>query len=402
MRRLTVLAVMTLSLVLAPLLTLSSAKAEPSELLDAIDLGFYVDTTYQYSSADTDDELGFRTLYPDNKEFNINAFTLSLSKTPTMEGGAMDLLGFRADVLFGEQAPLLSSVGLDDSKVVDPYQAYLQFMVPTGDGLNIYAGKFVTLAGFEVIEAKNNPNISRSILFGYAIPFTHTGIRADFTTGPLTFTAGVNNGWDQVKDDNDNVTFEGQVAFSHSGGSISDMWVGVTGYLGKETGITLAKKATNGSRKLITAVGSLTLMDRITFIVDADFGWQEDGVLKRNNKPVEASWWGVAGYAVLDVTPSLTLAVRGEYFEDKEGFRTIEEDKEGFRPIGTQELKEFATTLSVKPFASIGGNEALDNLELRTELRWDSSNITSFVDEDGKATKDQFGIMGQLLYWIEI
>ncbi len=392
MRRLTVLAVMTLSLVLAPLLTLSSAKAEPSELLDAIDLGFYVDTTYQYSSADTD-ELGFRTLYPDNKEFNINAFTLSLSKTPTMEGGAMDLLGFRADVLFGEQAPLLSSAGLE-SDVVDPYQAYLQFMVPTGDGLNIYAGKFVTLAGFEVIEAKNNPNISRSILFGYAIPFTHTGIRADFTTGPLTFTAGVNNGWDQVKDDNDNVTFEGQVAFSHSGGSISDLWVGVTGYLGKEPGITLAEKATNGSRKLITAVGSLTLMDRITFIVDADFGWQEEGVLK-SNKPVEASWWGVAGYAVLDVTPSLTLAMRGEYFEDKDGFRTNEGN-------GTQELKEFATTLSVKPFASIGGDEALDNLELRTELRWDSSNIKSFVDEDGKATKDQFGIMGQLLYWIEI
>jgi hypothetical protein len=39
----------------------------------------------------------------------------------------------------------------------------------------------VTLAGYEVIEAWKDPNITRSILFGFAIPFTHTGIRANYT-----------------------------------------------------------------------------------------------------------------------------------------------------------------------------------------------------------------------------
>jgi len=39
------------------------------------------------------------------------------------------------------------------------------------------AGKFVTLAGSEVIWSPSNSNFSRSILFG-AIPFTHTGVRA--------------------------------------------------------------------------------------------------------------------------------------------------------------------------------------------------------------------------------
>jgi len=189
---------------------------------DSIDLSFYVDTTYQYVfDKRASDDVQLRPLYPENEQFSINAFTISLGKTPSMDGGVFDLLGFRADILFGQQAGLLASQGLSGEQV-DPYQGYLQFLAPVGTGINFYAGKFVTLAGYEVIEAKNNPNITRSILFGFAIPFTHVGIRSDYTAGPVTFTAGVNNGWDLVEDNNDNMTIESQIAFSHSGGAISD------------------------------------------------------------------------------------------------------------------------------------------------------------------------------------
>ena len=36
-------------------------------------------------------------------------------------------------------------------------------------------GKFVTSAGAEVIESKDNWNYSRSLLFAYAIPYWHFG-----------------------------------------------------------------------------------------------------------------------------------------------------------------------------------------------------------------------------------
>ena len=39
-------------------------------------------------------------------------------------------------------------------------------------------GKFVTPIGAEVIESQDNWNYTRSILFGYAIPFYHVGVRA--------------------------------------------------------------------------------------------------------------------------------------------------------------------------------------------------------------------------------
>ncbi len=44
--------------------------------------------------------------------------------------------------------------------------------------MQIDAGKFVTPIGAEVIESQDNWNYTRSTLFGYAIPFYHTGLRA--------------------------------------------------------------------------------------------------------------------------------------------------------------------------------------------------------------------------------
>ena len=377
-----------------------ATKQEDTELkvdgflsfFDSIDLGFYVDTTYQYVfNRGSRNDLQLRPLYPDNEQFSINAFTVSVSKTPTLEGGVMDLIGFRADILFGEQAPLLASNGLS-SDVVDPYQAYLQFLAPVGNGINFYAGKFVTLAGYEVIEAKDNPNITRSILFGFAIPFTHTGIRADYSAGPLTLTAGLNNGWDQVKDLNDNVTIESQIAFSHSGGVISDLWFGVTGYFGREPG-DLGFGETNGWRELITAVGTVTFNDWLTFIVDADFGWQQDIIFNELGGDESVSWWGIAGYVVAQVHPAIQLALRGEYFDDEDGFRT-----------GTaQKVFELTPTISVRPFKGlIAGNRFIDNFEARAEFRWDHSDEDFFETKGGGFEENQYGVMGQLLYWIEL
>jgi hypothetical protein len=364
---------------------------------DAVDFGFYVDTTYQYVfDRGSTNELQLRPLYPHNQQFAIDAFTISVSKTPTLEGGIMNLLGFRADILFGEQALALSARGFRDD-VIAPYQLYLQFLAPVGTGLNVYAGRFVTLAGYEVIEAKDNPNITRSILFGFAIPVTHTGIRTDYSAGPLTFTAGLNNGWDVVEDSNGNVTMESQLAFSHSGGAITDLWVGATGYFGREfvevenaLGVT---EDSNGWRELVTIVGTMTLMDKLTFIVDADFGWQQDLILDVGAEQINASWWGIAGYIVLDVHPAVNLALRGEYFDDADGFRTGLEQK----------LFELTPTIALKPFKGlIAGNRFLDNFEARAEFRWDHSNQEFFERDDGSTKDNQYGVMGQLLYWIEL
>ena len=74
----------------------------------------------------------------------------------------------------------------------------------TTHGTEIDFGQFVTSAGAEVIEANSNWNYSRSLLFAWAIPYYHMGIR---TSTPITkeWTVGIQvvNAWNMLWGNND-------------------------------------------------------------------------------------------------------------------------------------------------------------------------------------------------------
>lgn len=370
------------------------------KLWKSLKLGFYLDTTYQAAfHQPNDQDILLRSLYPDQNQFNINAFTISLSKDPVFSDSLWDLIGFRADVLLGQQAPLLASAGLE-SDVIDPYQLYVHAIAPVGNGVDFYAGKFVTLAGYEVIEARNDPNISRSILFGFAIPFTHTGIRAHYGAGPFDFYLGMNNGWDTVKNDDGNFTLESQVALGAEDIApwLSAASLALTGYFGKESENDPDVIVYDDWRNLLTVVGSVTLMDRLTLVADADFGWQQgitSADLDLNDQ--QAFWWGIAGYAIVDLYKEIAhFALRGEFFKDRNRFRTLADDS-----LATK-FFELTPTLSVKPFKGLAiGGTYLDNLELRGEFRWDWANEPYFLRKDGELNKNQYELSAQLLYWFD-
>ena len=64
----------------------------------------------------------------------------------------------------------------------DVEQAYVDFALPVGTGLRIRAGKFVTLLGYEVI-IRRETRYSHSYMFGFAIPFTNTGVMGEYKLG---------------------------------------------------------------------------------------------------------------------------------------------------------------------------------------------------------------------------
>src|SRR5258708_12108356 len=118
-------------------------------------------------------------LYDSDEGFTFNMAEISVKKDPS------DKYPFGFGVVFtgGEDAQKNHSVGIfrdlqdapRQTKWIVLEEAYLAYKVPLGSGLTLKAGKFVTLLGYEVIESPNNLNFSRSLLFGLAIPFTHTG-----------------------------------------------------------------------------------------------------------------------------------------------------------------------------------------------------------------------------------
>ena len=72
----------------------------------------------------------------------------------------------------------------------------MKFRIPIGNGLDIYAGKFVTFLGYEVIESPANLNFSRGLLFTNLIPLTHTGVYADYKfNNTVEAKLGIVDGW---------------------------------------------------------------------------------------------------------------------------------------------------------------------------------------------------------------
>jgi len=246
----------------------------------------------------------------------------------------------------------------------DVTQAYVRY---SGGKTTFIAGKYVTLAGAEVIDSRGLPTYSKSILFGYAIPFAHTGVRASFAfSDAFGLSVGLNNGWDQMKDTNDDKTLELGISITPS--DVFSLYAQV--YSGKEG--LLGATAT---RDLFDVVVNINPSDRLGLTFNYDTGTQEDPA----GGP-DADWSGWAAYLKYQMSDEWHLLLRAETFDDEDGFRT------GV----VQEWDEF--TLG---FAYM----AMESAEIRFELRSDSSNVNSFVDEDGLTAGDDQNSLGvEFLY----
>src|SRR6266849_3677956 len=140
-----------------------------------------------------------------NFDFKNNEFALNLAELVVERKASEDSrFGFRLDLDFGPATDWVHSAepgGGDVYKHVQ--QAYGSFLAPVGKGLQIDVGKFVTWNGAEVIETKDNWNYSRGLLFAWAIPYYHMGVRATYTVNnKVSLMGALVNGWNNVEDNN--------------------------------------------------------------------------------------------------------------------------------------------------------------------------------------------------------
>ena len=126
-------------------------------------------------------------------------------------------IGGHVEMMWGADARLIHANGIFDHYGVgngpenqfDPTQFYADFFLPVGNGLNIRVGKWVTLFGAETINPTSNVFYSHTYLFGFAIPFTHTGILGTYAfTDSLTLDFGVTRGWEQGFEDNNGCSID--------------------------------------------------------------------------------------------------------------------------------------------------------------------------------------------------
>jgi len=342
-----------------------------------INISGYIDTSYTYLSGAGTFTSGTanRVFDTERRSFNLNALDLTISALPP------DGFGGMVNLTAGSDAKVITSAGTTSDEF-DVTQAYVHY---AKGGLMAIGGKYVTLSGAEVIKSPSNTNFSRSILFGYAIPFSHTGVRAYFTPngsatapdGKWTFIAGVNNGWDVQNESLQAAAADG------SRGLGKTIELGANGALGKNASLAAvlysgnesAGAATTGRRDLLDLVATINVSDNLSVVLNYDTAKQEDALAGGS----DAKWNGLAGYVNYKLSEQWRLSVRGEYFDDKDGFRT------GV----TQKWKETTATLAYLPSK---------NVELRGEVRYDKSNQNSFNQPDGAPEDNQQSLGLEAIY----
>ena len=173
-------------------------------------------------------------------------------------------------------------------------------------GFELDAGQFVTSAGAEVIESKDNWNYSRSILFAWAIPYYHFGLRMVIPVGSH-FTGGIQvvNGWNNTEDNNSGKT----LVFVGNINTKKVTWS--NNYItGPENAGT-----NKGWRNLYDTTLLLTPADKFNAYFNFDYG--------NNDFPrtgPSASWKGIAGAAKFQLNDKFAITPRLEWFDDVNGF----------------------------------------------------------------------------------
>ena len=314
-------------------------------LLGPTTLSGFVDVYYGHNFNNPASQTnGLRFFDGGTQQFGLNLVELVVDKTPDATNSRT---GYHVALGFGQAMNTVN--GTDHGGLgFDQYlkEAYFSYLAPVSKGLQVDVGKFVTPHGAEVIETKDNWNYSRGLLFSYAIPYYHFGMRAKYAfNDKYALTGFLVNGWNNVVDNNTGKTYGMSFAWNPN----------------KKFGITENYMAgpeqnnlNNDWRQLSDTVITYSPTSKLSFIVNGDYGRGDritDPVTKIISSPVY--WTGVAGYVRYALSGNSAFATRYEYYLDPNGFTT-----------GTaQHLNEFTTT-----FERLVAHHIISRFEFRRDF----------------------------------
>ncbi len=325
---------------------------------------------------------GYNTNQPDSHQNQYRVFDFNYNE-PQLDMAQLVIqraienpnqLGFRFNLIAGSGVPeVTAAYGLFrncetmTAHHVDIPEMYLSYIAPLGKGLRFDAGKFATHMGSEIIGGYDgyNDEFSRGFLFGFGVPFTHTGVKATYPfTSKISGMLMVTNGWDEFQRFNHGYSIGGQITLTPT----------------KTTALYFnfihgpaRPKDDHDQRSAYEVVGSWKTTPNLNLGFDSLYAHEENGVAVGH----DAIWKSVAGYAKYNLTKPFSLAFRGEVFNDGGGTRT------GV----SQTLRGYTLTPEYDMIAKLSNiDQRLKKLDgkfvIRGEVRLDLSNKDVFQSGD--------------------
>jgi hypothetical protein len=298
----------------------AAPAAAPTWSVGPMDISGLIDGYYSYNANRPSDSANgqLNDLYNFNDktdQFNLSEARLTLNHDP-------DPVGAHLDLFFGRTNTLINGGSSDSVNAHNQgdyvEQAFLSLKPVKAKGLEMDFGKFVTSAGAETIESKDNWLYSRSILFAWAIPYYHFGLRSSLPVSK-TDTIGVQvvNGWNNVTTNNGGVT----IGVTNALVKPKYTW-NVNYYTGPSNASTQ-----KGYRNLIDSTLLFTPTAKFNAYLNYDYGQNRDHALVDTGEgsvlDTSSNHWQGAALAVHEqLNGTSALAGRFEFFHDSTGFST--------------------------------------------------------------------------------
>ncbi len=309
-------------------------------------------------------------------EYQLNQLYLLCERPVDSESEKLSF-GFRGDLVYGTDAFLFQSLGLDDRTVPDHDsrfyklafpQLYVEGFVPIGPGIKVQIGKFFTLVGYENGLAPDDFFYSHTLAYnGIAFSLTGVLLTTDLTD-QISTSHGFHRGSDVWEDNNNELGYIGYlswtskdekttiysaVQFAPEQDERAD-WQNLSGHPGPDApGRTL-------NRTNFSATLEHQLTKRLQYVFNHDYFFQS-GAPEYGFDDAEA--YAFSQYLYYDVNDRVRAGARLEILRDETGFLVY-----GFR-------SENPAAAGLYTNLTFGLNIRQGNCILwRPEIRWDWQN----------------------------
>jgi hypothetical protein len=352
-----------------------------------------------------------------NEEYQLNQLYVALGRNVVNSGRCIDI-GGRVDLLYGADYLWTSAIGLEtravdyhgnhqqDPSILQPKwnknsgiarttngasrfglatpQLYAELYLPIHYGLNVKAGHFYSIMGYESVMSPENFFYSHTYSMMYGEPITHTGILfSQRLTQQLTGIFGVTRGWDTWEDPNGKLSYLAGVRWNSFDQRTELSFVVESG---NETVATPNPpySVDGADRTHYSLVLAHRLTPNLKLVTQHDLGYEKNAAYESHNgsiRAVNGHWYSLSQYVIYQLTDKLSLGVRGEWFRDVNSSRILkyypvrEYDGSGTktRYIDGQDYSNVTVGLNWKP---------VNCLTIRPEARWDWSGV-QLIDNGG-------------------
>ena len=237
-------------------------------------------------------------------------------------------IGYRTDLLYGEDFPLAMSLGWETNPGPQDWNSgqYYGLAIPQlyaeigNHDISLKLGHFYTIVGYEGVPAVGNFFYQKSYSYQFAGPFNHWGGLVNWKASDnVEVDAGIVNGWNGLASPYSDANFLGRVRAKNDDNTFATSFAIVSGNEGNDFSPLFqpAPPLTSANRTRYSLLFELRPSDNVEYVFHQWLGTQAKGLADGGT----ALWAGIDQYLYYRVSKTWLWGARFEWFQDTDGTR---------------------------------------------------------------------------------